>query len=136
MIGALARSTLLLCVSLAFVGWQAGWRGKKSGSASLGEGILILCMLLVANVAAVVITSTLFAPLLARLPRGEWSAVPGEIAIRSASVISGLWTASILLQWAQNIGRCSFGLPCKPIEWVKPTIKDRPKKHHRNSAGG
>jgi hypothetical protein len=132
MTATLIRSSLMLCVSLALVGWQAGWRGAKPASASLGEGIIILFMLLVANVAAVVMASTLLSPLLAMLPRGEWSAVPGEVVIRSASAISGLWTASILLQCAQNIGRRCYGLPLEPIEWVNPPKNRRRKERQQN----
>ena len=133
MIATLVRAALTLSVSLALVGWQAGWRGTKPGSAGLGEVILILCALLGANVASVVITSTLLGPLLPAIPGDGWAAVPGEIAIRSTIVISGVWSASILCQCAQNIGRSWYGAPLEPIEWVNLPNKARPKKRRRKS---
>ena len=133
MIATLARSSLMLCVSLAVVGWQAGWRGAKPGSAGVGEAILTLLSLLMANVAMVVMASTLSSPLLATLPADEWSAVPGLIAIRSMSIISGLWSASVLLQSAQNMGRRLYGLPLEPIQWIGLPKKPLRKKHQRNS---
>ena len=125
MIATLVRSAAMLSVSLVLIGWQAGFRGAKPKTAGLGEVLLMLAMLLVANVAMVVIASTLFSPFLASLPRNEWVALPGEIGIRSVGAISGLWTASILLQCAQNVGRRFYGVPAEPIEWVKPSRKPR-----------
>jgi hypothetical protein len=131
MIATLVRSSVMLCVALAFVGWQAGRRETKSGSAVIGEAMLMVIMLITVNVATVVIARTLTAPFLAALPRGGWSSFPVEVIVTALNVVLGLWTASILLQFAQNIGRRTYGLPTEPIEWIRHPNKSRRKTRKR-----